>query len=139
MPDPSRWFRRFLVATGAAVYLGGAVELWLVDHVEDWQQLIPFVVIALGLGASGWWWASASAGAVRALRMVGVLAVVSAAVGMGLHLWGNVQFEIEVNGGAGPAELAWGALSGGNPLLAPGMVALAGVLGAAATRGEDGR
>lgn len=137
MTDPTVWFRRFLVGAAAAVHLGAAVELALVDHYEDWQQVIPFVVIAVGLGAAAWWWASRP-GAARALRWAGVLAVVAAGVGVGLHVWGNLEFAREVNAGAGTGELLWDALSGGNPFLAPGMVALAGALGAAATYGERG-
>ena len=131
--EPTRWFRRFLLGVAAAVYAGAAVELVLVDHYEDWKQLVPFVVIVLGLGTSAWLASSPGASAVRAVRVVAGLAVAAAGVGVGLHLWGNLEFVREVNAGAGFAEALWDALSGGNPLLAPGMVALAGVLAAAAT------
>lgn len=133
MTDSTRWFRRFLLATASVVYATVVVELWLVGHVEGWRQWIPFVVVAFGLVAVGWLAVRPSRAAVAAVRVVGVVAVVTSAVGVWLHVEGNLAFAREVNAGIGTGEAVWEALSGVNPLLAPGMVALASVLAAAAT------
>ena len=127
------WLRRFLLAAAVATYLAAAVELVLVDHYEEWQQILPFVMIAIGLAAAGWAWAAPGPGSVRAARWAGALAAAVSGLGVYFHVEGNLGFAREVHPGAGVAELAWDALSGGNPLLAPGMIALAGLLAAAAT------
>jgi hypothetical protein len=44
-----------------------------------------------------------------------------------------VEFEQEINANASTATLLWKALQGGNPLLAPGILAAAAILGLAAT------
>ncbi len=128
-----RQLRRFLLATAAATYLAAAVELVLVEHYADTAQIIPFVLIVAGLAAVAWAWASPSRRSLAALRGVGALVVFGSLVGIGLHVKGNVAFALEVQPDAGLGEVVWDGLSGGNPLLAPGMVALAGVLAAAAT------
>lgn len=127
------WLRRFLLATAVATYLAAAVELVLVDHYEEWQQVLPFATIALGLAAAGWAWASPAPASLRSARWAGALAAATALAGVYFHVEGNLGFAREVRPGEGGLALAWDALSGGNPLLAPGMVALAGVLAAAAT------
>ena len=131
--DPTRWFRRFLLGMAAAVYVAIPPELLMVDHLEEWRQWIPFGVAALGLAAIGWMAMAPSRNAVRAIRATAVVAVVASLAGGWLHLVGNLEIEREVNASAGAAAQVWGALSGASPLLAPGMVALAGVLAAAAT------
>ena len=127
------WLRRFLLATAAATYLAAAVELVLVEHYEEWQQIWPFVMTALGVAAAGWAWASPGAASLRAARWAGALASVTALVGVYFHLEGNLGFVREVRPETTGVAAVWDALSGGNPLLAPGMVALAGLLAAAAT------
>lgn len=127
------WLRRFLLAAAIATYLAAAVELVLVDHYEEWQQMLPFVMAGLGVLAAGWAWLAPTRASVRAARGAGVLAAGTALAGVYLHLAGNLEFAREVRPETSGAEALWDALSGGNPLLAPGMVALAGALAAAAT------
>lgn len=127
------WLRRFLLASAVATYLAAAVELILVDHYEEWQQVLPFVMIAVGLAAAGWAWASPAGLSLRSARWAGVFATITALAGVYFHVEGNLGFAREVRPDEGGLALAWDALSGGNPLLAPGMIALAGVLAAAAT------
>ena len=50
-----------------------------------------------------------------------------------LHLVNNYQFEAELRPGAAAGDIFMQALMGANPLLAPGILALAGVLAIAAT------
>lgn len=126
-------FRRFLLATAAATYLAAAVELVLVDHYEDALQFIPFGLIAAGLAAAAWAAASPSRAALRTLQGVGALVVLGSLVGIVLHVKGNVEFAREIQPDLSLSEALWDGLDGGNPFLAPGMIALAGVLAAAAS------
>ncbi len=132
--DGTAWFRRFLLGTAAAVYAAVAVELVLVDHIEDWQQWIPFVAVAAGLAAIGWLSVSRGSVAVRAVRVTALLGVATSLAGVCLHLWGNAAFAREVDPTLSAAGIVWESLAGGNPAVAPGLVALASILAAAATR-----
>lgn len=137
--DDTAWFRRFLLGAAAAVYASAAVELYLVGHVEGWQQWLPFGVVALGVAAVAWRSTSAGSGPTRTVRATAVIAVATSALGIGFHLWGNAAFAREVDPSLSLAGAAWESFTGGNPALAPGMVALAGVLSAAATYREPAR
>ena len=127
-------YRRFLFATAAVLYAGAATELWLVGHYHDWLQSIPLVLIALGLAAVLW---ARTAGAGRralgAVRLTSALVVGGSVLGVGLHVKGNVEFEREIHPDAPLMGALWEAAQGASPLLAPGALALAGVLAVAAT------
>ena len=127
------WFRRFLMAAAAATYPAAVAERVFVEHYEEALQIAPFVMIGLGLVALVWAWASPSRASLGVLRGVGVLVGLGSLVGVWLHVHGNWEFAAEVDAGAGTGALLWEALSGRNPTLAPGMIALAGLLAAAAT------
>lgn len=126
-------YRRFLLAMASVTYLGAAVELFLVDHYHVTLQLIPFGLVAVGLAASLWAWRAPARRSLRALRWASAVVVVGSLLGVTLHGTGNVAFELEIRPNAGLGEVLWDGLSGGNPLLAPGMLTLAAVLAAAAT------
>ena len=133
-------YRRFLLGTAAAIHVGAALELGLVGHYEGWTQVLPFVLIAINLAAL--FWASratrrpGATGAGRslaALRAASALVVVGAAAGVVLHIRGNFAFEREIHPAAPLAVALWEAARGASPLLAPGALAVAGVVAAAAT------
>lgn len=148
--------RRFLLALPAVMLAGAVVELLLVEHTEDPLQLTPFVLC--GLGALG-----AVAALVRparpslwALRVLMLLVAAGSLLGVYLHVESNYQLEREVYPDKPATQLMLGALGGGNPLLAPGVLAVAALLAVAATyqhpalaraaskadetgRGKDGR
>ena len=52
--DVADGYRRFLLGTAAAIYVGAAAELALVGHYASLSQVAPFVLIALGLGSVAW-------------------------------------------------------------------------------------
>ena len=54
-------------------------------------------------------------------------------LGVYLHIEGNVAFEREVDPQATTSKLILQGLGGGNPLLAPGILAIAALIAAAAT------
>ncbi|MDT0631870.1 hypothetical protein RQM47_14855 [Rubrivirga sp. S365] len=140
-------YRRFLLGTAVAIYVGAAAELALVGHYEGWTQVVPFVLIALGLGAVLWAHIGSRAGgaqpggaqtagagrrALLAVRLTSALVVAGSVVGVGLHVRGNFAFEREIHPAAPLGGALWEAARGASPLLAPGALALAGVLAAAA-------
>jgi hypothetical protein len=68
-----------------------------------------------------------------ALRVVMALVVLGSLVGVYLHVESNLLFLREITPNATLREAVFGALGGANPLLAPGILALAAVLALAAT------
>ena len=131
-PPVAAGYRRFLLGTAAAVYVGAAVELYLVGHYHGWTQVVPFVLIALGLASVLWARARAGRRSLGAVRAASALVVAGSVLGVGLHVKGNLAFEREVHPDAPLAGAVWEAARGASPLLAPGALALAGVLAAAA-------
>ncbi|HEX6644396.1 MAG TPA: hypothetical protein VF037_06955 [Gemmatimonadales bacterium] len=115
-----------LLAVGLA---GTALELVLMEHLEDWWQRIPLALIGAGLVALAWHRKAASRGSVIALRLVMLLFLVSAGLGVVLHAKGNREFALErapdLAGREMLAEMATGAF----PALAPGTMALLGLIG----------
>lgn len=126
-------YRRFLLWTALVIYAGSAVELALVGHVESLYQCAPFGVLALGGAAVVWTLVSASARAVVAVRAAAAVSVAASLWGVVLHVQGNLAFEREVYPDAPLWGALWKAARGVSPLLAPGTLALAGILAAAAT------
>lgn len=127
-----RQYRRFLLATAVVVYVATAVELALVEHYEDLLQLIPFGLVVVGLIAVAWVARAPGRASLRALRWTSALVVAGSLLGVGLHVKGNAEFALEIDPDLGVVGALWGGLGGASPLLAPGMLALAAVLAAAA-------
>ena len=125
--------RRFLLTASSATYGASAVELALVEHWHGWTQWLPFVMAGAALVAAGAFARSPSSRTVLALRVVSALVVIGSAAGVVLHARGNAGFALEVRPDTAGVDLALEAATGGNPLLAPGMMALAALLAAAAT------
>lgn len=133
MTDAERLLRRAMQSAAAATFVGALLELALVDHVDGWRQWMAFAFAGLGLVALVWAWRDPRRPVLRAVRAVSVVVAVGALSGIVLHGVGNAEFEREVKPNASTAEVAWGGLTGGNPFFAPGMLALAAALTAAAT------
>ena len=125
--------RRFLLLVAGLICLGTPVELWLADHLESPAQLIPFALCAAGalaVGAALW---RPSRAALLALRGVMALLILGSLFGIYEHLEGNLAFAQEIRPNAAAAVVWLDALRGAAPLLAPGILALAGMLALAAT------
>ncbi|HZH29691.1 MAG TPA: hypothetical protein VEY11_02795 [Pyrinomonadaceae bacterium] len=125
--------RRFLLVFSVFLLGGSLLELWLIGHMEDPVQLIPLGLCGLGI-------LSALAALLRprratllALRVCMALVVLGTLVGIYLHVEGNLALQREISPNATASATLLGALGGGNPLLAPGILAVAAVLALAAT------
>jgi hypothetical protein len=125
--------RKFLLVLAIALFAGALVELWLVGHTEDPIQLIPFVlaVVAIAVSLLVFFWRST--GTIQVMRVWMAVVVLGTFLGVYLHVEGNVAFEREVDPMAPTSRLFWQGLGGGNPLLAPGILAIAALLAVAAT------
>jgi len=125
--------RRFLLVFSVVLLGGASFELWLIEHTEDPVQFVPFVLCGLGaLGALGALVTPRRA-TLLVLRAVMVLVVLGTLVGIYLHVEGNLALQREISPNATAGEALFGALGGANPLLAPGILAVAAVLALAAT------
>jgi hypothetical protein len=123
-----RWL---LQATLMVGLLGMSAELVLLGHFASASQVIPLLLLGVGLVVLVWHLAAPGPASVRALQGVMVLFVVSGGIGIGLHYDGNVQHELEASPSMGGLELIRSTLSGATPVLAPGAMALLGLVGLA--------
>jgi hypothetical protein len=127
--DTAGRIRTLLLATLFVGLLGTGTELLLLGHVESIQQRIPLVLLAVGVATAGWHAATPTRTTVRALQTVMALSVVSGVVGVGLHYQGNEAFELEMYPAMHGVELVKKVVTGATPVLAPGSMALLGLIG----------
>jgi hypothetical protein len=129
--------RRFLLVLTIALFAGALIELWLVGHTEDVIQWIPFVLATAGSLVTLVALFHPSRAAVNVLRVCMVVVALGTILGIYLHMEGNIAFEREVDPAVSTSQAISRGLSGGNPLLAPGVLAVAAVLALAATYRYD--
>ena len=125
--------RRFLLALSVVLLAGAVAELWFVEHTEDPLQLVPFVLCGLGVVAGVVALLRPGRVALWALRAVMLLVAAGSLLGVYLHVESNAALERELNPGMAAGQVWFGALGGANPLLAPGVLAVAALLALAAT------
>jgi hypothetical protein len=111
--------------------LGLAAELLLLEHFESAWQFAPLAALGVGTAACVALLLRPARGTVRFFQAMMIVFVAAGAVGVFLHLRGNVEFEREMERGLGGAALFWRALHGATPALAPGAMAHLGLLGLA--------
>lgn len=127
--------RRWMLGIAAFMSVGTMIELGVEGHYESIVQGVPFVVSALGLGLASLSFANPE-GHVRGRRIVAILVVLAAGLGMWEHLEHNAEFEQEIRPTADLATVWAAAFFGGNPVLAPGLMAAMGLLLAGSTAGQ---
>lgn len=125
--------RTVLLAAAAGMCVFTSLELVLAEHFESATQLIPFVLCGVGVLAILAVWVRPQRATVWALRLVMGLLLAGSALGVWEHIQGNLAFALEIRPNATSSEVWLEALTGANPLLAPGILALAGILAFAAT------
>ncbi len=125
--------RRFQLALAAAVCAGIIAELVLIGHTEGLVQLVPIVLPSVALLALGLAYARPSRTTVLTLRAVMVILMAAGAFGIYEHFEHNLAFELEIQPNATFRDVWLQAMQGASPFLAPGAVALAGLLGLSAT------
>jgi uncharacterized membrane protein len=125
--------RRFLLVLAVCLFAGALVELWLVGHTKGWIQWIPFGLAIAGSMTALIVLFRTSASTVRLLRVGMAVIVLGTLFGIYQHISGNIAFAREVDRSASTEKLIWRGLGGGNPLLAPGVLAVAAVIALCAT------
>lgn len=125
--------RRLLFWGLAVGILGTAAELVLLGHFEGAAQLAPLILLAISVPALIWYRLLPATASVLFLRSVMVLCVLAGGVGVGLHYLGNQAFELEMYPSMSGVTLMKETISGATPVLAPGSMALLGVVGLAYT------
>ena len=125
--------KRLLLATFLLSLVGTGAELLLLEHTQDWWQLIPIVLFCVGLISLVWLEVSKSRVSQRFFRGVMLFFIASGVLGFMLHYNGNMEFELEMYPSMKGAELVWETLKGATPVLAPGTMIVTGLLGWAYT------
>jgi hypothetical protein len=136
-PAPSTDASEIIRAVVLGIFLLGiggiTLELILLEHVDDFWQWTPFVLVGIATLVLLWYAASREALAIQAFRAVMVLFIAGGALGIYLHYEGNVEFEREMS----PDVVGWAlfreAIFGATPALAPGVMVQLGLLGLAFT------
>ena len=127
--------RRLLLVILLLGFVGTATELLLIGHDEDAWQLIPLVVLALAIIATLGMLrtlATVSVTATRLFRAAMVLLLVSGAVGAVLHYRANMEFKLEMDPSLSGFALFSSVVQATTPpALAPGIMALFGLIGLA--------
>ena len=108
---------------------GTATELLLIGHFDDVNQVVPLVLLALGLIIALWQAIAPGTASVRALQLTMAAFVISGAVGVLLHYQGNAEFELEMTPTLAGWELFRETITGATPVMAPGTMALLGLIG----------
>lgn len=129
-PDRTLVVRRGILAVLLIGTLGMAVELLLLAHYEEVDQLIPLVLAAAGVGTLAWTTLAPGPAALLALRAVMAGFVLAGAVGVVLHFQANAEFQREIDPALGGLALFWKVVQAkAPPALAPGVMVQLGVLG----------
>lgn len=115
-----------LVFTGI---VGLEVELALLRHAESTQQWIPHVALLIGLVSTVAVHVRPGLATLRSFQAVMLIFLVVGALGVYLHVHGNVEFALERDPSLTGGSLIWKALRGATPALAPGALAQLGLLG----------
>ncbi|MEZ5408567.1 MAG: hypothetical protein R2761_11110 [Acidimicrobiales bacterium] len=121
-------FRELLCLLAAGVSTAAMVELALIAHWHGRTQALAWVAAWAGLTAA--WLVSGPSGPrrLRAARALAAMAVMIGAIGAVVHLDKNLAFATELHPERGLASRMADAAQGGLPLLAPGSLALPGLL-----------
>jgi hypothetical protein len=107
------------------------VELLLLEHYEEWRQMIPLGLLGAGVAALVWHTVRQSAMSLRALQVLMLLFAVSGALGLVLHYRGNAEFELEMYPSMAGWELFRESMMGATPALAPGTMIQLALIGLA--------
>jgi len=122
--------RRLLLALVVIGLIFTATDLYLLAHFEDFNQLVPFVVIGLSLVAVVWHMVSHGAASVRLFQVSMLLMVVAGLLGAYLHFQGNMEFQLDID----PSLSGWALFNKvmrakAPPAMAPGAMAQIGLVG----------
>ena len=126
--------RRILLAILILGVIGISIELLLLGHDEDFNQLIPLALAGATLVLSVIVGLRPSSATVRLFQLLMLLLVTSGFVGMYLHFQVNTEFQLEMDPSLkGMALFRKAILAKAPPALAPGAMTQLGLIGLAYT------
>ena len=125
--------RRFLLVLAEVLFAGTLVELVFTGHTQEPVQLIPFVLCGLGLFAVGAALIRPRRKTLLFVRACMSLVALGSLFVMVEHVTNNAEFYLEIHPSATVLETIAAALGGANPLVAPGILAVAAIIAVAAT------
>lgn len=126
------WYRKFLLMVSFSTFLFIPVELALSGHTDGLLQWIPFGISGLAVISLITWHFKPSRWTLRAVRTVMLASCIACIWGSIEHFKHNLEFELEIRPNAGWTDVIVETISGASPLLAPGILFLAGILALAA-------
>ena len=112
------------------------LELVFSRHYQQPLMLIPFVMVGVALVALLAVWPWPTAQVLRLFQAVMGLLLLTSLLGEWFHLRGNLEVVRQVSPDPSGWPLIWMVLNGRNPALAPGLLALVGMLGLVFTYGH---
>jgi hypothetical protein len=121
--------RQLLLAVVFIAVVGLEVELALLRHAETLNQWIPHVALLTGLISTVAVYIRPGPATIRFFQAVMFIFLIVGALGVYLHVQGNVEFALERDPSLTGTRLIWKALRGATPALAPGAMAQLGLLG----------
>jgi len=124
--------RQFLLIIAAGVFLMTVTELIFVGHWNVLIQYLPFALCVLGLITLALAYFRPSPGILHGTRLSLIIIGVCSFIGFYEHMANNFWFWLDIQPNATPWELVVATLSGGIPILAPGILLLGAVIGLAA-------
>jgi hypothetical protein len=133
-PPGLRAIRRLMRLLLVAGMVGTAADLMLLNHHEGPWQMVPLVVLGLGLASSAAAAARDDAATISVMRVVMALFIGAGLIGMGLHYNGNSEFQRELD----PSQQGWRLFvnvvtAKAPPALAPAAMIQLGLLGLLST------
>jgi hypothetical protein len=130
--EASAGLRRLLLVILLLGMAGMTVELLFLDHDEAATQLIPLILLGMGIAVTVWHAVQKGAASLMALQLVMVLFVATGLLGMYLHFVASIEFLREMDPSIGGRALFWKALMEKTPpALAPGSMSQLGLIGLA--------
>jgi hypothetical protein len=130
--------RRFLLMLAGVLFIGTLVELVFTNHTKEIVQLIPFGLGGLGAIVVIVVLAHPQRIILLASRMAMGLIALGSLFGVYEHVASNIDFHLEIYPRSTWLETLAAGLGGANPLVAPGILAVAAVLVLAATFAHPG-
>ena len=109
--------------------LGTSLELYLIHHYEDTQQLIPLLCIAIAILGVFILFYKRTKQTFKIFKFILIITALSGVYGIFLHLQVNFEFEKEMTPTATNWELCIESLSGALPALAPASMIVLALIG----------
>mgnify|MGYP000959772493 CR=1 FL=1 len=120
--------RIVLTGLAAMLFAGTIAELIALKHYDELAQKLPFLLCAIGLVALALSWRDLASKWVAGIWITMGATVAGSLFGLWEHLDGNAEFYKEIHPHATTRELLNQAVTGRNPMMAPGILAVAAVL-----------